>query len=276
MKTIKTLLELETQLKADIDNSNKDVNIFAGHLPLRYLEHNGERKVIMDENWWGQFSLFTFRMGCSLVKYALDLGRGGKILLVVDDDDELLSYENDRNYLNDKNWHKKPRKRLRRKSLIPESYQKILDEFGLDTSILGKQQFKKYSTVLISERNLKKESREMGFDAPNECSLAYKSLLYNKNEHYFDSHKEHHICFIPDQCKTNLCDGIIKSDINVDASYVFFPKIEDMGGIVKVMIGHERLRSLKPLSVDEYFAKNLVSYIKTTHNNVYNTLPKIG
>lgn len=268
MKIIKTLLELKTQLKIDIDNSNKDVNIFAGHLPLRYLEKNGERKVFMDENWWGKFSSFSFSLGCELVKYARDLGRCGKIMLVVDDDDELLSYENKRNHLNDKNWHKKPRKRLRKKSKIPASYQNILDKYDLDLSILIKQQFKKYSTVLISERNLKKESREMGFNASNECSLAYKSLLYSNKDTYFNSQKEFHICFIPDQCKTNLCEGIIESNNNVDASYIFFPKIEDMGGIVKVEIGHQRLPSLKPLEVSEYFEKDLVSYIKTSHYNL--------
>lgn len=267
MKIIKHILELETLLKNDIRHSNKKLKIFAGHLPLRYLEENGNRRVFMDENWWGEFSTFTFRLGCELVRYTEKLGKTGKIMLVVDDDDELLSYENGRYHLNDEGWHKRRRQRLRKKSELPLTYRKILKEFDLDESKLVKQHFDEYSTVLISERNLKDESKEMGFKAPNECSLAYKSLLYNKNQSYIEADNEYHICLIPDQCKTNLCEGIIESTKNVDATYVFFPSIEDMGGIVRVGIGHNKLSNYEVPRVDQYFHKSLVSYLKTTLNN---------
>lgn len=256
---VKNESELEQLLKADIDSTQKDIRILAGHLPLLY--DCSIRKVELGVDRWGEFSPYTFELGARLLRHALDSGKLGKLIVLVDDDVELPRIERNDTYVRrDIVWAKRPRRRLLNSSSLPQQYQEILDRYNLDSSHLVCQEKKGKTTVLISEKRLKREAVKRKIAAPNECSLAYKGLL--SNEAYFNHNENYLISFIPGQCKGNICQGVLNVDTDLESSHVFFPHIEAMGGIYRAEHGYVRLPNATALTIQKMFERGLIKYHK--------------
>ncbi|MFC4632609.1 hypothetical protein ACFO3O_01745 [Dokdonia ponticola] len=244
-------------LKKDILETSKNIKIFGGHLPLLYLEDN-ERHVELDTKRWGEFSVYSFDFATKLLKFVTDHRRNAKIVLVVDDDIELPKIEKDGRFVRrDKTWHKKPRRRLFRESILPLEYNKILSIYGLNTNYLVKQQISDTKSFLISEKKLKAEAVLSGQIADNECSLAYKGLIFS--ETYFKKEDDYLISFMPGQCKGSICGGFLNSS-NIDSSHVFFPHIENMGSIFETRTGYKRIGDYENIS--QFYEKGLITYRK--------------
>jgi hypothetical protein len=259
-KIIQSESELESILKEDVDESKKELRIVAGHLPLLYNDNGpGNRSVELGVDRWGEFSPYTFELGAKLLQYTQDSGREGKLVVIVDDDVELpRSEKNGRIVRQDKGWHRRPRNRILRSSALPEQYQEILEKYDLTKEDLVTQERKGNQTVLLSEKMLKAEAEQTGLVAPNECSLAYKGLLLNSK--YFDKDKHRLISFIPGQCKGNICEGVLDTNLGIDASHVFFPHIEEMGGLLDMGNGYEKFGESS--KIQDFYDNHSIVYRK--------------
>jgi len=258
--------EIESLLKNDIKESNKNVKIFAGHLPLVY--ESKEELVYIDEFRWGEFSTYTFDLGAKLLRYTLDIGKKGQLIIVVDDDIELTINSNLINSLDDQNWRRRERRKIFKNPLLPKPYEKILEKYNLNLSHLVAKKQRKVNTFLLSEKVLKTEAKELKISAPNACSLAYKGLLLNPKLKYFDIINDYHISLMPGQCKGNICEGFFNQDYNLNASFIFFPHIEKLGGIIPDSIGYKKTDSIKPISIKESLKNGYITYFKTTYNTM--------
>jgi len=258
--------KLELLLKKEIIAHSKPSRVFAGHLPMVYNTEHDEIPVHLDDKRWGEFSTYTFELGAKLVRHSLDSGLESKLMVVVDDDIELTFLNNNIRKLDDQNWKRKRRKKILKKSRLPKSYEAILNKYALNYNHLETQLKKGVESVLISEKRLKTEARKLKLNAPNKCSLAYKGLLFSNGSRYFDQNEHFHIGFLPGQCNSNICEGIIDGDFNLIASFVFFPHIEDMGGLIPIDIGYKKSSKHQPSSSDNWFKNNQVTLIKTTYN----------
>jgi len=243
------------------NSTSKTIKIFAGHIPLLYnTETDGEVNVKLDDYRWGLFSTYTFKLGCKLLRYSLDIGKKGKLILLVDDNIELprIQLPNGTIKRKDENKFRKPRKRLMKSSELPESYEKILAKYQLSQNDLVNQNRDNTNTVLISEKILKEEGEKKFGLSHNECSLAYKSLLLNTK--YFNIDSDFLVSFMPLQCKGNICD-VLGESLKVNSNHFFFPDINEMGGLVELKDKYINSTKRTPFqNKNELFREGLVSY----------------
>lgn len=248
--------ELVKIIQEDIRKTDKQsVQIFAGHLPLLYHDEGpGKRSVEFGVDRWGEFSTYTFDLGCQVLKYAHEQGKDSKLMVIVDDDVELPMVEKldektgkVRYVHKDASWRKAPRKRAFMEATIPDAYQQILDKYGLSKDDLITQERSGKEVPLISEKKLKIEAKRSGNTASNECSIAYKGLLLN--EKYFDKQTDFLVSFMPGQCKGNIFDGFLEERTDIIASHMFFPHIESLGGFIQGL-GN----SGDPMTIDEMYS----------------------
>lgn len=263
-KTVRNEEELISILKKDIGSTNRNLKIFCGHLPLRYQDNGpGERIAFLDENRWGFFSSFTFELGSQLLRYALDHGKTGSLIVLVDDDIELpRKYKEDKLVKRDVNEYRSPRNQAFRESKLPEVYEELLKDYNLDTTFFVKQLRKGFNNIFISEKHLKKQAKNKGLVAEDPCSRAYKGLLFTG--HYFDPKKDYLISFMPEQCKGNICRGVLDVGFGLESSHVFFPDIDDMGAINECEDGYVESKERKPLSLNSAFENSKISYRRDT------------
>lgn len=261
---IKNEKELIDLIKEDINNSSsQNIILFAGHLPLLYNKSHEQKNIVeLGEFRWGVFSLYTFELGCLILQYCIDIGKKGKIIILVDDDIELPKVEltNGRIKRKDENKFKKPRRRLMKNSKLPESYKKVLIKYNLNYEHFIYQERDNVKTFLISEKILKKEGESKFGLSHNECSLAYKSLLLNPK--YFSISDDYLISFMPLQCKGNICE-VIGSELKINSSHFFFPDINKMGGLIEMK--NEYLNSNKRAPLEnkkDFYESQLASYRK--------------
>jgi hypothetical protein len=220
---------LVERLQEDVRNTPKSrVKIQTGHLPLLYLDEANHVSAKLSVSRWGEFSGYSFDLGCRIVKYCQDIGKHAKIILVVDDGDELERDDQGRRI--SKARHKSARRRFFANTGLPTEYLQTLAKYGLDNSCLVNDSGSN-ETPLISESSLKSRAVKAGLVAPNECSRAYKALLLDGQ--LFDSQNEYLVSLIPGQCKGNICGGVLEeNEIQFDSSHVFFPHAQKMGGLV--------------------------------------------
>lgn len=227
--------ELMYILKSDIKNTRKNNFLFfAGHLPLLYIDNGpGKREIIVDTKRWGVFSNYSLELSCKLLKFAKKIGKRGKLLILVDDDCELpekikLINNEEKSVRRDYNWAHKPRRRFFMDSSLPSNYHIILDKYTLTKSDILKQ-IRNNNTIslLFSEKILKRDAQNNRETANDECSLAYKGILFN--HHYFDFSRDYLISFMPGQCKGNICAGVLDKINYLDCSHIFFPSVVGMG-----------------------------------------------
>jgi hypothetical protein len=236
--------QLDSILKKAIDNSNKEsVKILAGHLPMIYKDFGpGHRAVDIDSNRWGIFSMYTFEKGVKLLRYALDTNKEGGLLVLVDDivelpekelpDGKIIKMSND--------WAKRKRKAMYKNAELPDEYKEILEAYDISESFVIPQiRDENTKSILISEKMTRAVAHSKKLTAPNECSQAYKGVLYDPQ--FFDFKKDYLVSFIPGQCKGNICDGFLDTLKNIDAMHIFFPHIEDMGGMLALKEGYQKL-----------------------------------
>ncbi len=231
MRRIQNESEMMDALKNDVlSTSKQNIKIFAGHLPLLYIDEGaGRRSVRLGIDRWGVFSTHTFELGCTLLKTAQEAGKNAQLILLVDDDDELKRDEN--GIRRDETKWKSPRRKFYATAELPSEYKQILAKHALDESCLVKiENSQGVVSSLISERLIKRKAEQIGIVAPNECSKAYKGILllgsmFSKDEDYL-------VSFMPGQCKGNICTGVLTDiDFQLDASHAFFPHAQSMGGL---------------------------------------------
>ncbi len=255
MNRIITESELVGKLFEDVRNTEKSgVKILAGHLPLLYLDNGpGNRNAQLGVERWGEFSNYSFDLGCRIAKYCKEIGKNTGLILVVDDDDEL------RRSGNGSKWSS-ARKRFYSDSNIPPQYLSTLEKYGLDESYISKIE-DDYGNItpLVSERLVKRRAENLGLVAPNECSKAYKGILLGGQ--LFDKEKDYLVSFIPGQCKGNICAGVLdENEIDFDSSHVFFPHAQRMGGLV--VEDGKYVQKTAPWTKEMIFG-NGVEYVKT-------------
>ncbi|MFC1710877.1 hypothetical protein ACFLZJ_01845 [Nanoarchaeota archaeon] len=262
MEPIKSELELIEKIKKDIIETNKqNIKIFTGHFPLLYFNKSGEKDVGFGVDRWGEFSTYTFDLGCKILKYIRDQGKDCKLLIVVDDDIEIPVIKvTDKIIREDFQWSKGPRRRLYNKGKLPQEYKKILDDQGLsDKDIIFHKRDENISTPLISEKILKRDAKERGVIAKNECALAYQSILLDNS--LFNLKKDYLVGFIPGQCKGSICSGVLEVRDDLDATHVFFPHIEQLGGLLREDRIYKKVG--KPDTIKRVYAAGQVTYYKS-------------
>lgn len=167
----RTPKELERSLNVDILNSSKPVAIIGGHYAL---DRNGQPGISPDsEASFGIFPLYTFDLGCKLMRLARDKSKTASLVLLVDDHSQMP----------DKQWYMKrdgqQAEEIRKivdnyfqDFSVPSEYRKIMDNYHLTENIF-----------LPSERGLpfqeswyrEKFAQETGMDAG--CAGEYRLIL---------------------------------------------------------------------------------------------------
>lgn len=263
-RIIKSENELLKKLQEDIGSTSKEnIKFFAGHLPLLYND-SGTSKTKTKKGYaeistkrWGEFSTYSFDLGCKLAKYATEQGKNTGLLVVVDDMVEIPSKKGQLNK-SVKEWEKRAQKDFYRENGFPEEYKKIAEKRGVEDKII-RQQRTFGNSKLISEYKLKTNALSQGRYAPNQCSLTYNSMIDNND--LFNKDKDYLISFVPGQCKGNLCEGVLNIRYDIDASHVFFPHIENMGGLVETPKGFLQITS--PQKANDWYKENNVTYMKS-------------
>ena len=69
------------------------------------------------------------------------------------------------------------------------------------------------------------------------------------------------VSFIPGQCKGNICAGVLDVREDLDASHIFFPHIETMGGIVDTGSGF--LKFGDGASIKDIYEAGFITYKET-------------
>ncbi len=263
MESIKDESELMEKIQEDIVGTEKQsIKIFAGHVPLLY--HDGaprQRKIELSTDRWGEFSPYSFDLGCQVLKFSKSQDRDSKLLLVVDDDVELpLIKDPGRIIRKSYPWAKKPRQRLLGEGRLPDEYRRILRDRGLlEDDLLKQDRGKGILTPLISEKILKRDARDMDLIAGSECALAYKGILLD--DRMFDLEKDYLVSFMPGQCKGSICDGVLDIRDDLDATHIFFPHIEQMGGLFGTGEGYEKIGV--PDTMEHMFSAGQIMYRKS-------------
>jgi hypothetical protein len=207
--------ELIKKLKEDIDITNKKrIVILAGHFPLIYTKECAVEAL----NKWGEFSIYTLEIGCKIGKYAKTKNKEVKFVFFVDDH----IYENVSN-LNSWQLSKRREKLYKSKSKtnskIIKDYEIILKKNGFsEKDIIKQNQNKKgrENCLYFSEKILRSSKKEI----KNECAREYIEFLENKN--YFNKKEDYIISFIPNLCKTHICDIALNLEIkNLDGTHIF-------------------------------------------------------
>jgi len=244
---VRTEKELVDILFEDISGS-RTVALVAGEFPLIY--HSGERRAESGISRWGEFSMYTFELGCMLARQALDWGKDVRILVVADDHVELPLVDGARKV---RSWMKRVQRGLYAQGL-PEEFEasarrwNVLEHIAEESRSFG-------PSKVISEIHLKSIALNRGIVVPNECSLAYTAML----DLLCDPH-DYVIGFIPGQCKGFICDGVLDRRINLNATHVFFPHIELLGGILDTGKGFVKVGD--GMKIAEAYSAGLVSYVK--------------
>jgi hypothetical protein len=249
-------LESEQELKEVLQNyvlnsNKKSVKILAGHLPLLYNTKGGN-SLELGVNRWGIFSEYTFKLGVDLFVTATNNGKESGLIVLVDDLVEIpLINKNEKLVRNDKSWMKLKRRRFYSDAHLPSEYINMLSRYGLSENVVLEQKRNDGSnSKLISEKMTKATAISKGLIAPNECAQSYKGLLYDA--HFFDADKDVMISFVPGQCKGNVCSGLLDTQKDIDSLHVFFPHMEDLGGLMSIKEGYVK-DSRKPMTVEEMF-----------------------
>jgi hypothetical protein len=248
--------ELEKILMQSIDEISKNsIKILAGHMPLLYLDECPTRRSAeLGVTRWGAFSTYTFELGAKLLQYSKASGKSGKLMLIVDDLVELPRIEKDGIfYSQNKSWMSRVRKKFYDNENIPDAFEKILSKYDLSVDDLSVQRKKENTSPLISEKLAKANGLEKGIIAPNECSQAYKGVLFD--ESIFSMEKDYLVGFIPGQCKGNICEGILDAPQGLSSLHVFFPHMESLGGLAQLKSTYEKIR--EPMSVSDMFKEGL-------------------
>lgn len=245
--------QLEMQLKEAVKNTDKaGFKIMTGHLPLVY---NNDRTISVDSRRWGEFSEYTLELGCKTASYARELGKEVGLLMLIDDLVEVPRDSNGKRKF--QSWMVKEPDKHYATDKLPNSYNEIIARYNVEDLIVPqKRSFGE--TKLISERKLKVDHLNSKGKAPNECSMAYSSLL--NNPELLDLGRDYLVSLIPGQCKGNLCQGILNVRDDLDSSHVFFPHVETLGGMIDTGEGFKQFG--KPCSIDGMFEAGV--YIQTT------------
>ncbi len=258
-KQVKSESELIEILQEGIISSEKQgVKILAGHLPLTYIDEGpGKRYAELSLYRWGEFSSYSFEFGCRLAREAIDSGKETGLMVIVDDLVEVPRTSEGQRKVKD--WMKRAQRRFYQEHGFPEEYTRIAKDYGVQDNII-EQERSFGPSKLISEWKLKSQAIESGIVSPSECSLAYNAILGDPG--LFDSRKDHLIGFIPGQCKGNICTGVLDVRKDLDASHVFFPHIERMGGILYT--GSEFINAGVPASIKEIYESGGIKYVGQT------------
>lgn len=250
----KTLVDL---LASEISKTEKEsIKIVAGNLPMRYYKRDaGKFDAGVDVDRWGQFSLYTFAMGCQLVKYARDEGKQAGLLVVVDDALELPFDEIGQRIQG--NRVKTPRRDFYQAANFPEQYQQIADHYEVTDAIV--EQARSFgSSKLISELQIKLSALDPKQKEQNDCVATYSALLADPQ--FFDKQSDYLISFIPGQCRGNISEGILDKRDDLDASHVFFPHIRLMGGLMGKYIFRE---VCDPMPIPQMYEQDGIIYQKS-------------
>lgn len=256
-KSVRSESKLIDILQEDIRNSDKEcIKIFTGHLPLIYHEDGpGTRKAELNINRWGEFSPYTFNLGCQLARYTLGHGKDARILIMADDLVEVPKDKKGNRKIS--KWMQRVAKKFYQKQDFLPEYEAIAKHYGVLEKIIEHQRSFGPSRF-ISEMSVIFQAMMTGRKAPNECSLAYNSML--NNPELFDANTDYLISFIPGQCKGNICAGVLDVRKDLDASHIFFPHIEMMGGILDTGTGF--IKCGEEASIRDIYEAGFITYKK--------------
>jgi hypothetical protein len=214
-------------------------------------------------NRWGEFSNYTFELAVSLLRYVKDSKKEGKLILLVDDLVELPQKQKEDRFVRvDTKWKQKARKRFYPLNELPESYLTVLENYNFsERDFVVQQRTIESNSIFISEKMARARALERGYTAPNECSQAYKGVIYDPE--FFVVANDYLVSFIPGQCKGNVCSGILDVQNDLDTLHVFFPHMEDLGGLADMREGYKKIRN--SLTIDEIYQRG-VFYVKKEAN----------
>lgn len=234
MITIRTSEDLIRKVTEDVEKSGcQKATIIAGHFPYVVTSN---LEVITTE-YWKHFTKDSFELGCQLQKDFTEEGIDSKIAIIVDDI----------NYI-EPSAPSKFRKSLRQQIYrdaskkspeIPDVFSKILDKYGLDTSILltqnqGKEN--RNNSHLLSERYLLSQTKET---QGTECARSFRAFIekYKTPEIFLFS-------MIPSPCFKSICSATTKDeDPTIKNAYFLFDRDFE-----------------KEMTTQEMFDKELVEY----------------
>lgn len=163
--------ELERSLKVDVLNSSKPIAIIGGHYAI---DKHGQPGISPDsEASFGIFPLYTFDLGCRLVKLARDKSKTASLVLLVDDHTQMP----------DKQWYMKkdnPQAEKIRKIVdnyfqnfsVPSEYRDIMDRYSLTkNSFLHSERGLPFQESWYREKFVQKTGMDTG------CAGEYRLIL---------------------------------------------------------------------------------------------------
>ncbi len=209
-KAVVSALQDESEFGGELTSSllcsdKPRVLFLAGHFPLLY----NEQGAYAGSKAWGDFTLYTFDLGCENAKLAQQIGKEPRIILLADD----INYEDHgQNSRFKRHWKARKRDAFYRnmstpEAQLPEEFQEIMSKHGLPLDVVLRQNQNKKgraSSLIFSERSL----RSNRSDIQNECAKSYTGLI---ESHYFDKRKDYLVAFIPDHCTGNVCQRVLDS-----------------------------------------------------------------
>ncbi|MFC1685535.1 hypothetical protein ACFLZZ_00770 [Nanoarchaeota archaeon] len=215
IKNHKTLIE---KLKESISETSKElIAIQAGHFPLRL--NKGKRILEEGLDTWGEFSEYTFDVGCELAKYSQELGKKTRVYIVCDD----LRYAKGYNLSREKDprlikWQKARLKFYRDQSkTLPNKYEEILKKYHLGNELIVKPNNPKNNSNYFSEVSLRDKNKDRLCLSYSACKDEYLGLL----DKYISEEKDYFISFIPNICSHAIQDAIWVDKPNLKTSHIF-------------------------------------------------------
>ena len=215
------------------------------------LYYPEERRVEYGILRWGEFSTHTFELSCQLARHVLDHGKQARILAVADDHIELPLHDGVRKV---HTWIKRAQREIYAQGLPPEFVSSAKKYNVFDCIVEESRSFG--LSKIISEIHLKSIALQRRLIAPNECSLAYNAMLDT-----LCNPDDYSIGFVPGQCKGLICDGVLDRRPNLNATHIFFPHIELLGGLFDTGNGFRKMAD--GMKISDAYDAGLVSYVKS-------------
>ena len=222
MKKVENHDKLIEILHRDIEDTGmENIVVQAGHFPLNY--DSDTRALVEDLDIWGEFSEYSFELGCSAARHALDVGKEVELLLLCDDHAYSPTYQVNRaaKKVDGPTWQRMASRFFKRISErdaeLPESYQQLMTTHSLPLGLIRRHDHGKHGRhdcLYHSEMILRNSER----DVDNNCARAYIEML---EEGTIDLTGAHLISFVPHPCKGHICTAIKEFRTEISSSHVF-------------------------------------------------------
>ncbi|MBW2972061.1 hypothetical protein KY359_03420 [Candidatus Woesearchaeota archaeon] len=222
MKRIETHDELVDLLRRDVEETEmKRIVVQAGHFPLNY--DSGSKSLVEDLDIWGEFSEYTFELGCEAAGHALGIGKGVELIILCDDHAYSPAYSEARSAkkVDGPAWQRMAGRLFRSRSgedaELPEQYRRIMDKYDLPQKLVQRQDHGKRgrNDCLYHSENILRNSDR---DIDNNCARAYLEMLESGA---IDIQQAYLVSFVPHPCRGHICFAIEELPSTLSASHIF-------------------------------------------------------